>query len=316
MATIRTTPGGPVTRRFRIALLVASLAVLAASCANSSVAAEVNGTPITDADVLGVRSGDVGAVIAGDRFRSDLTTLIIAQATLDAAEEDFGISGFDTPEARDTWLATGATEQDIALVDSISANADLTDSAVDLVTTQLMVRSAILDALAQDPDILMSIWDDAQGSLVDVCARHILVGTEEEADAARERVLAGEDFGVVADEVSLDSAPEGVLPCPTNPASFVEPFATVVSTQEIGEIGEPFQTQFGWHVAVVDSREGPTSYEEFAADPRRWAPDTAFTNAFGMWSDAALARTEVTVRSQIGEWFPQGDGVLPPPASP
>lgn len=316
MATIRRTSGGTLTRRLRIAVLVATVAVLGSACANSSVAADVNGTLITDDEVLGVRSGDPGAVVAGDQFRNDLTTLIIAQATLDAAEEDYGIVGLDTPEARDAWRTSQATEQELGVIDSVAGNADLTASAVDIVTTQLMVRSAVLDALSLDPEVLMSIWESEQGSLVDVCARHILVGTEEEAITARERVMAGEDFGAVADEISMDSVAGGVLPCPTNPTSYVEPFATVVSTQEIGAISEPFQTQFGWHIAIVDSREGPTSYDDFAADPRRWAPDTAFTNAFGSWSDTALARAEVTVRSQIGEWFPQGDGVLPPPASP
>jgi hypothetical protein len=304
-----------MNHRVRITVLVAALAVAASACASASVAAEVNGTPITDDEVTGVRSKDAGAVLAGEEFRNDLTTLIIAQATLDAAEEDYGITGLDDDSAREAWLEQ-ASEQERAVVDSVAGNADLTDAAVAIVTTQLMVRSAVLDELARDPDVLMTIWEDQGGTLMDVCARHILVATEEEAIAARERVLTGEDFGDVADDVSLDSAPGGALPCPSSPSTYVEPFATVVSTQAIGELGEPFQTQYGWHVAIVDSREGPTDYEEFAADPRRWAPDTAFAAVWGSWSDEALTRAEVTVRSQIGEWFAQGDGVLPPPASP
>jgi PPIC-type PPIASE domain len=305
-----------MTPHIRILLLVIVAAVGIAACSSATVAADVNGAVITDADVTGIRTAEVGAVIPGEGFRDDLTTLIIAQTTIDAAESDYGITGLDTPEARAAWL-TQASAEELGIIESVSTNPGLTDAAVDLVTTQLMVREAVIAAFAEDPEVLSTIWELQQSSLTQVCARHLLVATEAEANDAHARIAAGEDFASVADEVSLDTgSPGGALPCPTSPATYVEPFATVVAEAPIGELTDPFQTEFGWHVVIVESRDGPTTFEEFAADPMRWAPDAAFGNVWNLWRDEAVSSASITVRSQIGRWFPQGDGVLPPPASP
>lgn len=117
--------------------------------------------------------------------------------------------------------------------------------------------------------------------------------------------------------MSLDTfSPGGALPCPSSPTNYVEPFATVVATAPVGELTEPFETEFGWHVVRVDSREFPESFEAFAAEPERWLPQTVIEAAWANWRDEVVGRSSIIVRSQIGTWFPQADGIIPPPASP
>ncbi len=303
-------------KRVRLIVLIAAVAVLGAACAAVPDAAVVNETGITDADVLGLRTAEVGTSTVAEQFRSDLTTLIVGQATLDAAEEQYGITGLDTDEGREAFVTT-ASQEELSIITNVATNPDLTEFAVDVVTTQLAVRSAVQEALASDPEVLETVWENDQALLIEVCPRHILTATEAEATAARERVLAGEDFGTVADEVSLDTfSPGGELPCPSNPADYVEPFSTVTATAPIGEITLPFESQFGWHVVIVDSREFPQTYEEFAEDAARWVPAAVISGAWSNWRDRALGDAEISVRSQIGTWFPQGDGILPPPKSP
>ena len=302
--------------RIRLIVLVAALAIVGAACSAAPHAAVVNDTSIADDDVYALRTAEIGATAAGEQFRSDLTTLIVGQVTIDAAAEQYGITGLDTDEGREAFLAT-ATEQELSIITNVTSNPELTDFAVDVVTTQLAVRSAVQEALASDPAVLEEVWEEDQALLIEVCPRHILTATEEEADAARDRVLAGEDFSAVADEVSLDTfSAGGELPCPSNPAAYVEPFATVTATAPVGEVTLPFETQFGWHIVVVDSREFPQTYEEFAADATRWVPADVIAGAWTNWRDDALGAAEIVVRSQIGTWFPQGDGILPPPKSP
>ena len=75
-------------------------------------------------------------------------------------------------------------------------------------------------------------------------------------DKARARILAGEDFAAVAHEMSDD-------PCPLNGdegfrfsrGQVVPEYETAAFSQEIGAIGEPFRTDFGWFVVRVKSRE-------------------------------------------------------------
>ena len=99
-----------------------------------------------------------------------------------------------------------------------------------------------------------------------VCASHILVATVEEANAVKDRIDKGEDFAKVANEVTVDPSGKGKggeLGC-TAPSSYVAEFAAAVSTLEIGQIGGPIQTQFGFHIIKVTKRE-PATFESAKA---------------------------------------------------
>ena len=221
-------------RLMRSALLLATVAIVASACSSATDAATVNGTPIPDATVTGLRTAEAESVVAGEGFRNDLTTLIVSQAALDAAEAEFGITGLDTPQAREAWLAQAPADQ-VGIITSIIENPELTQAAADVITTQLMLREAVLEAFRTDEDALQGIWDTNRTSLMEVCVRHILVSTVDEAASAYDRVVAGEDFSAVADEVSLDTSSEGgQLPCPTSPSGFVDPFSTVVASGTVG----------------------------------------------------------------------------------
>lgn len=87
-------------------------------------------------------------------------------------------------------------------------------------------------------------------------ARHILVETEEQAQALIEQVEAGADFGELAKEHSIDPAGSngGDLGWFSS-STMVEPFAQAVEAMEVGAHStEPVQTQFGWHVILVEDR--------------------------------------------------------------
>lgn len=305
-----------MTSRIRFAVLIAATAMALAACAGADTAATVNDEAITDSEVFELRTAEPELRAQGELFRNDLSTLIVIEAEVQGAEADFGITGLETPEAREAWLAE-ASPGELEFISGVAANPELTQSAADAVTTQLMVRDAVTAELVQDEEFLRDVWAQDDGSLVRVCPKHILVATEEEASDARDRVVAGEDFAAVADEVSLDGgSPGGALPCPSSPTVYLEPFSTVVATAPVGELTEPFATDFGWHIVIVESREAPESFEELAADPQSWLPQVLIDAAWSAWRDEVVGRSDIVVRSQIGRWFAQGDGILPPPASP
>jgi parvulin-like peptidyl-prolyl isomerase len=120
-----------------------------------------------------------------------------------------------------------------------------------------------------------------------VLARHILVDTEEEANAIYERLQNGEDFATVAQETSQDTASAangGILDW--QPRSFfVTEFADAAFSQEIGEIGQPVKSDFGYHIILVIAREelplNDTQYEQ--------KKETEFTN----WLTAAKEDAEI-----------------------
>jgi peptidyl-prolyl cis-trans isomerase SurA len=96
-------------------------------------------------------------------------------------------------------------------------------------------------------------------------ARHILIETTEiiDDDIARQKleeirteILEGGDFEAIAKAVSEDpgSAVEGGDLGWSGPGMFVPEFEETMNSLEIGDISEPFQSPFGWHIMEVTER--------------------------------------------------------------
>lgn len=84
-------------------------------------------------------------------------------------------------------------------------------------------------------------------------ASHILVETEEEAAAIVEELAAGADFATLAQERSTGpSGPNGGSLGWFGQGMMVPPFEEAVMALEVGDVSEPVETQFGWHVITVN----------------------------------------------------------------
>ncbi len=90
----------------------------------------------------------------------------------------------------------------------------------------------------------------------EVRARHILVEEEDEAAAVLARLEAGEEFADIAREVSQDpgSARNGGDLGFFTAGRMVAPFSAAAFELEPGEVSDPVETQFGWHVIKVEER--------------------------------------------------------------
>lgn len=87
-------------------------------------------------------------------------------------------------------------------------------------------------------------------------AAHILVRTEEEMAAVVDALSQGRDFAEVAAEVSIDgSGRQGGELGWFGPGVMIPEFEEVVRNLQAGQVSEPLQTRFGWHVVrLLDSR--------------------------------------------------------------
>lgn len=118
-------------------------------------------------------------------------------------------------------------------------------------------------------------------------ARHILVETEEEANETLERLEAGEEFADLAEELSIDtvSAAQGGDLGFVPTGSFVPEVEEVIFSLPIGELSEPIESQFGWHVIEVLEREdrelSPADYSQRQSQ------------AYSEWLSAARAEAVV-----------------------
>jgi peptidyl-prolyl cis-trans isomerase SurA len=135
-------------------------------------------------------------------------------------------------------------------------------------------------------------------------ARHILMKTNEimDDDIVRQKlvdirveIIEDGDFEAIAIAVSEDpgSAVNGGDLGWTGPGMFVPEFEETMNTMEIGEISEPFQSPFGWHIIqVVDRRVHDTT-----EDVRRQEAMTAIRDS------KVAEETELWVRQIRDEAF-------------
>jgi peptidyl-prolyl cis-trans isomerase C len=129
----------------------------------------------------------------------------------------------------------------------------------------------------------------------EVHARHILLESEEEAQAVIAELQAGADFAELAGERSTDPSAArnaGDLGYFTR-EQMVDEFADAAFALEAGEISpEPVQSQFGWHVIeVLDRRSVEPSYAETEPQLRQELAREAITSLLaGLREDAEIER--------------------------
>ena len=112
----------------------------------------------------------------------------------------------------------------------------------------------------------------AAGGVEQTHVRHILLRARDglsDAEARdkleklREKILAGADFAEVARQNSEDSsASKGGDLGWVAPGDTVPEFERVMNSLKPGEVSQPFQTPFGWHIAQVIERRSEALSEE------------------------------------------------------
>ncbi|MDI3256766.1 MAG: peptidylprolyl isomerase [Kyrpidia sp.] len=124
-----------------------------------------------------------------------------------------------------------------------------------LATDDLLSQKYFAKHLTVSDEEVQAYYNDHPADYTVAKVAHILVKTKQEAEQVKARLEKGEPFDKVAKEVSLDPSKDqgGVLP--EGPLSqWVAPFQEAALRLPVGQISDPVQTQFGWHIIRVDSR--------------------------------------------------------------
>lgn len=100
----------------------------------------------------------------------------------------------------------------------------------------------------------------------EIDAQHILVEEEQTAWEVKEKIDAGEDFDELARDYSTDlsNADDGGWLGYFSAGTMVAEFEDAAFTMEIGDISDPVETSYGYHIIKVnDKREKEESIGEF-----------------------------------------------------
>jgi peptidyl-prolyl cis-trans isomerase C len=145
-----------------------------------------------------------------------------------------------------------------AEADKLDAGADFTRRLAyyhDKLAMEALLTSVAKAAATEEAE--RKAYDEAakaQPPAEEVHARHILLPTEEDAKAALARIKAGEDFAKVATELSKDPAGEGGDLGWFTKDRMVPEFADAAFKLQPGQVSDPVQSQFGWHIIKVEER--------------------------------------------------------------
>ena len=147
------------------------------------------------------------------------------------------------------------------------------NSAAEQILRQVFLEQ--LSETALSAEAIQKYYDEniasAEGD-VEVRARHILLETEEEALAVVEEIKSGANFEQLArDRSTGPSAPAGGDLGYFARDAMVAPFAEAAFALAAGEVSEPVQTRFGWHVIKVEDRRetAPPPLEQVRDDISR-----------------------------------------------
>ena len=195
-----------------------------------SVVATVNGTEITLGHMLMVRASlpEQYQQLPDDVLWDGIMYQIVQQTVL--SQQDSG------EETRRVKLALENERRALMAAQVIEGIVDdaVTDAAVQEAYEQTYLQA-----------------DQAE----EFNASHILVTTEEEAAAIVEELNGGADFAEVARAKSTGpSGPNGGQLGWFGAGMMVPEFQAAVEALEVGAISGPVQTQFGWHVIILNEK--------------------------------------------------------------
>lgn len=305
----------------RLLVLLIAVAVGLSACSGAAPAI-VNGTPITESELEGLSTG--GAV-AAEQIQGDLFDLVSTAVATEAASNEFGIVISDEARATELTDIEAAVAAQGSTIEQILEDRARTDSWVDLIITQTILSRDVSARLVEDAEPisdqdLRDAFDAQRLDLTTVCARHILLETEEDATAALERAEAGEDVGDLAIELSTGpSGPSGGdLGC-NAPSGYVLEFANAIMEAELDVPFGPVETEFGWHVILVESRDEPEFDEATEQAIRESLEISQGNQLYTDWIIGILRDADVSIAESYGTWtVPSGEGEAPSitPATP
>lgn len=196
----------------------------------------------------------------------------------------------------------------------------------------LILRSAEVVALQKvliDDAKVKSFYEENAANFAKACSSHILYGAfqgepppdqlaaaKAAAEAAKARIDKGEDFAAIAKAESKDNqgpdggsaAKGGSLGCQAK-GTFVPEFEGALETLQPGQVSGVVQTQFGFHLIRLDSRETQT-LEQATDEIRQQLSGTALTD----FIDGKVKKAKIKVNPRYGTFDTEGEspGVVPP----
>lgn len=143
-------------------------------------------------------------------------------------------------------------------------------------------------------------YEDNKDKYYKAKASHILVDDLKEANVLRKQILKGEDFAKIAKENSKDtgSAQNGGSLGEFTNGQMVQAFDEQIAKMKAGDISEPIQTQFGYHVIKLDEKN-PREFDEVKDEIKQTLQQEKFKEYIEKVKKDAKIKTYVNTSKEV-----------------
>lgn len=271
-----------IKKKWIAVFLVLALLLGAAGCGTSKAVAEVNGEKITrgqldvQMNILRVLMPQMEPMFEDKERRASLEVSIldgiVDSVLIKQAVSDQGIAISDEERAEflqqyrmQLNMIVGSEEELQKQLKKYKVSEEDLNQFLSVQLYSEKLWYSFLDSLTDD-DVRGFLEKNPEYALTPVMLElsHILFESEEEALAARERLLTGEDFGDLAEELSIDQTAQevddqgyrgylGNIPANTEQL-YAEFMVGANELAEEGEISQPVESRVGWHLIKLHKR--------------------------------------------------------------
>lgn len=304
--------------------LAAAVLLSACSGAQTDIAAVVDGQPIpldrvsrmvtavAERPEVADLQGQERIAAVADLQRRVLTDLI-RRSIIDQAAEQRGIdvTEEEIDQAREQQLQRAGSEEAARALSPGLTDQEVRARLATEVRERKLFEQVTGEVEVTDEEVAAA-YREQRDRFETARVSHILVETEQEAQAILDLLDQGADFADLARERSQDggTAADGGALGTAPRGSYVAPFDEAVWAADQGEVVGPVQTRFGYHVIRVEEFER-VPLEEAAPRLREQLRQQAVRERFDRFEQELFADADVDLAERFGRYDPESATVVP-----
>ncbi|SDZ64433.1 foldase protein PrsA [Evansella caseinilytica] len=272
-------------------LLLVALGILLAVGMKKDVVANVNGEAITRDEL----HEKLVTTYGSDVLNSMITEAMVRQ---EVEKQNIEVTDEEIEEQLATYTeAYGGEDAFLSVLESYGLTMDDVKKDISL---NLATDKILEERISIEDEEIETYFDENKESFdqrEQVKARHILVEDEKTATEIYEKLEAGEDFAELANEFSTDSvssANGGELGF-FGKGEMAEEFEKVAFSLPIGEVSEPVETEFGFHLIEVQEKqeEEEATLETARSDIEDMLREQKLQEEYYIWLEELNAQSDV-----------------------
>ncbi|MGE5679220.1 MAG: peptidylprolyl isomerase [Pseudomonadota bacterium] len=257
--------------------------------------ATVNGEAITKDQLYDAMKGQYGKDALDQLISEKIVDLELKKQNITIANEDI------QKELQKMVEQYGGQEQFDSLLASYGYKVeDITKN----IESNLKLRKLLESKVTITEDEMKAYFEqnkDTYDVAEQVKASHILVDTEAKAKEVKAKLAAGGDFAALAKEYSLDTGNNqngGELGF-FGRDDMVKEFENAAFAMKPGEISDPVQTKYGYHIIKVEDRieAKPAVYEDFKDKVKEALYEQKLPDVYNKWMEEKFA--EYTIENNL-----------------